>query len=554
MNRWMRGVAAGILAAALAACGGGGSGGSSLFGSGATGGTGTTSTAATASDVLVSLSASSITNTGSETVTATVTAVDASRNAVAGIPVTLKVDNNAVAVVSGTTTDSSGKITATIQLGTDKTNRIVTVTATSGSISRSAAFAVVGSKLTATVQQAVIAPSTAGQVQYRLTDNNANPMAQQAILVSAAGLSQVTGTTDSNGAFVYNYTSPATSGSLTITASAAGVTDAQTVLVQSGTGTIPAVTQSIASASVSANPSVVAVNTGSSNNRAEIRALFLSSSNAPLANVRVKFDLNGDANSVGGTLSTGANTVYSDANGVAATAYIPGTRSSPTNGVTIRACYYTDDASAQVGACAANALTQLTVTSEPLAVTIGTDNTITDGAGGLTYIKKFVVLVVDSSGQAKSGVQVTPSIDLTSYVKGFYATSGAWSRLPANNGYTGPTCLNEDVNRNGVLETGEDLNGNASLDPRKSDVAISVVDSSTTDASGVAVLQIQYPKNVATWVNYTITVSASGVSGTEGRATWSGQLTAAASEFTAVESPSFRISPYGVASSCSDPN
>jgi hypothetical protein len=556
MNGFARLAGCAVLLLLTACGGGGGSGGSSLFGGGSASG-GTTTPAA--SDVLVSLSASSVTNAGTETVTATITAVDASRNAVSGIPITVKVDNNAVAVVSGTSTDTTGKLTATIQLGTDRTNRVVTVTATSGTITRSAAFAVVGSKLIATVQQAVITPNTAGQIQYRLTDNNSNPMTQLPILISATGLPQVTGTTDSNGAFIYNYTSPSTTGNLDITASAAGVTNTQTVLVQSGSGSIPAVAQSITSASVTASPSVVAVNSGATNNRSEIRALFLSSSNAPLQNVRVKFDLNGDVNSVGGTLATGGNIVYSDANGVAATAYAPGSRSSPTDGVTVRACYYTDDATAQAGACSTSALTHLTVTSEPLAVTIGTDNTISSGAGGLTYIKQFVVLVVDSSGQAKSGVQITPSIDLTSYIKGFYGHPGAWSRVtstpPATgDGYTGPTCLNEDINRNGVLEAGEDVNSNGSLDPRKSDVAVSMVGSSITDANGLAILQIQYPKNVATWVNFVITVGASGISGTEGRTTWSGQLPAAASEFTATESPSFQVSPYGFASSCSNPN
>ena len=68
--------------------------------------------------------------------------------------------------------------------------------------------------------------------------------------------------------------------------------------------------------------------------------------NKPVKNMRVRFDLAGDVNSIGGTFTTGDNVVYSDANGVATSAYVPGTRSSPTDGVTVRACWdYVDFAS-----------------------------------------------------------------------------------------------------------------------------------------------------------------------------------------------------------------
>ncbi|HEX7383876.1 MAG TPA: hypothetical protein VF291_06160, partial [Burkholderiaceae bacterium] len=56
----------------------------------------------------------------------------------------------------------------------------------------------------------------------------------------------------------------------------------------------------------------------------------------------------------------------------------------------------------------------------------------------------------------------------------------------------------------------------------------------------------EYPKNVATWVDYKILISASGVSGTEGRASWSGRLPADAGSFTATTPPAFVVSPYGV--------
>ena len=214
--------------------------------------------------------------------------------------------------------------------------------------------------------------------------------------------------------------------------------------------------------------------------------------------------------------------------------------------MTVRVCYSPTDFAA--GTCPNSATATLTVVSDALAVTIGTNNLITSGAGGLTYIKQYVMLVVDASGQAKSDVLITPSIDLKTYRKGFYTGPGAWTQTVT------AECLNEDINRNGVLETGEDINGNGALDPRKSDVAISMVGSATTGADGTAILQIEYPQNVASWDTFEIDVSASGVTGTEGRATWRGILGVDAAALSATTPPSFVLSPYGVATSCSNPN
>ncbi|MEY4748164.1 MAG: hypothetical protein RIQ60_378 [Pseudomonadota bacterium] len=552
--RRLVGIAATVSVMVLTGCGGGSG---TTFGNGGSAATDGTSvgTSATATALQVKLSSTSMTNSGSDSVKVTVVATNKSVTQ-KNVPVTITANNNAVVAADGTITDANGALTATVSLGSDRSNGLITVTATSGTLTQTATFSVTGAKLVASVQQAVVAPGATGQIQYRLTDVSGSSMAFAAIAVSGPGISPASALTDSNGAYTYSYTAPASSGSLDITAVAGGVTSVQTVIVQAnGTSVVPAINVgSITSASVSANPSVVSVNTAISNNRTEIRALFLGTNNAPIQNVRVKFDLDGDLNSVQGVLSSGSNIVLSDGNGVATTAYIPGTRSSPTNGVTVRACYYGDDATATAGACGNSAVVLLTVASEPLAVSIGTDNTISDGPSGLTFVKKFAVLVVDSSGQAKSGVQITPSIDLVGYYKGFYVGPANWHRTVSPDplsisslGYYMGMCANEDANRNGVLEGsgvgGEDINSNNQLDPRKSDVAIR--GSGVTDANGVATLQIEYPKNVATWISYKILVSASGISGTEGRATWSGILPAPAGDFTALASPAFMESPYG---------
>ncbi|MEO8605662.1 MAG: hypothetical protein ABI629_24045, partial [bacterium] len=341
-----------------------------------------------------------------------------------------------------------------------------------------------------------------------------------------------------NGNYTYTYTAPASAGTVDIVGSAGGVSKTLTVLVQSGAGSILPAVGPINSASVSANPSVVSTNSASTNNRTEIRALFVGPGNASIARVRVRFDLNGDANNIGGAFSTGTGFIYSDANGIATTAYIPGAKASPTNGVTIRACYDINDFAAT--ACPNQATVTITVVSDPLSVTIGSNGLIEVPPANLTYQRKFVVLVVDASGRAKPNVDIVPSIDLLRYWKGFYVTPGAWAQRSNPGG-----CINEDLNRNGVLEIAEDINHSAAIEPRKSDVAISIEGTGKTDSTGSATVVIEYPQNVGSWVQVKILVAATGVSGTEGRATWTEILPVPSSAISSTSAPPFIFSPYG---------
>lgn len=539
-----------LLVSLVAACGGGGNAGSPAFGGGPAAG------ASATADLVLTLSSAQIPNTGSASVTASATAIDAARNTLAGVPVTISADSDAVVSAAAAATGTDGTVTAKLSIGSNRGNRVVTVTASAGSISKTATFQVVGTTIASVLVPAVIAPSTAGQIQYHVIDQAGNPMSNQAVQIVAVGLTpaDATGTTGANGDFVFSYTSPAATGAYPVTANIGGKSDLQTLQVQT-TSTVPAVTATITSASVSANPSVVAVNlAGSEANRSEIRALFLGANNLPIQNVRVRFDLNGDVNSIGGKFTAGNTTLYSDVNGVVTTAYVPVSRSSPTDGVTVRACYGKSDTDPNLVNCLTSKLVTLTVTSEPLGVTIGTNEQIV--VNELTFVKKFIVSVSDSAGVAKPDVNLVVSLDLPNYRKGFYAISGGkWVKQGALSGGDSAVCANEDANRNGVLETGEDKNGDGQLWPRKPDVIVSLLQSKT-GADGTAVLQIQYAKDHGSWVDALITVSASGVAGTEGRASY---LVApvsvdAASIANAAASPAYQVSPYGVSTSCSSPN
>ena len=548
----------------------------------------------TAADLSLVLSASKLSNGGTSTIAATVTAVDGNRNALSGIPVTMKVDGLAVVEVvpSGTlVTNTQGQFKANIGTGADRSNRVVTVTATSGALTRSASFIVEGADLRAALSPRVNAGSVGNQVEYTLVDTNALPMVGQTVSVTAPGLPAASGTTDANGKYIYTYTAPASS--VTITAVAAGASRVSTVEV--GSGAIDAAPSTPQSATVTPSPSVVSVNAaGSTSNQVELRALFYGANNQPIPRVRVRFDLDGNANSTDGVISwLGGTYAYSDTSGVARATFTPGLRASPTNGVSVRICYGINDF--DVATCPNEARATLTVVQEALSVSIRTNELIKEGSAKLTYIKEFVVMVVDSAGQAKADVLITPSVDVPGFYKGFYSWNGLrWVQtmtLATSENYqwdgtarawlqgavtTQPTCPQEDVNRNGVREATpfvmggavpalaareEDLNWNGELDSRKSDVAIKLVGSAKTDANGLAIVQIEYGKNLGSWVDFVITVTASGISGTEARARYIGSRYGLGSLPTPGDAlsdenvaPAFVVSPYGRSAICTDAN
>jgi hypothetical protein len=60
-------------------------------------------------------------------------------------------------------------------------------------------------------------------------------------------------------------------------------------------------------------------------------------------------------------------------------------------------------------------------------------------------------------------------------------------------------------------------------------------------------VQIEYPKNVASWARVKVLVAATGISGTEGRATWTEVLPFPVSAIKGDGAPAFVTSPYGTA-------
>ncbi|ALT78293.1 hypothetical protein AT984_14955 [Paucibacter sp. KCTC 42545] len=526
-----------------------------------------------ANDLTLILSKASITDSGSESVDVVAKAVDANRNALAGIDVTFTVDNDGVFIPVNTKTDARGEAKGTVEIGANRTVRTILVSAQSvgatGVLKVVRALSVTGAKLVATVNQPNRLVGEKGSVDYSLVDVNGSPIPDVSIVVSGPGSASGRGTTSAQGRWTYNYTAEG-SGRMSIKAvGGAGDTPVESfVNVASVPGPLPATTK-ILSATMTMDPIVVKVNqAGSDTNRAEIRLLFRGEKNAPIENVRVHVGLGPNNSSTDGRLSVSENDapLLSDKNGVVTLSFIPGERASPTDQVKIHACYgrtddlgRTSDAVPCANGFAINPVS-LTVVESPISISVGSDDVLGIGSTGLTYVAKFTVLVVDAAGNPKSGVQISPMIDLLGYAKGQYSWDASNKKWYIPTDIRGTAlflrCRNEDRlepdgTRNGTMEVfgndPEDANGNGQLDPRKSDVSVSMVGSTTTDANGLATLRIEYPKSAASWVRYMLKVSAPGVLSPPA---WYGRyeerwlptlLDAIKSEAT----PAFVTSPYG---------
>lgn len=255
----------GLGVATLVACGGGGgSAGDTLFPNPGGGGGGGTPTTPTASDLVLTLSSASLPNDGTGTAVVTVYAVDGNRNTLADVPVAISVNSNALVSASATKTDASGVVTGSVRIGSDQSNRTITVTAVSGSITKTAQVAVVtptaggntsGPALTVSLSTTQITPSVGATVNLQL--RSATGAAVPDVVVSLATgrgnlgeLSVATVRTDASG----NATAQLKAGSAGITGAdyvtAFATIGAVTVNAQQAftvTGALPTLTVSPAS-------------------------------------------------------------------------------------------------------------------------------------------------------------------------------------------------------------------------------------------------------------------------------------------------------------------
>jgi hypothetical protein len=295
---------------------------------------------------------------------------------------------------------------------------------------------------------------------------------------------------------------------------------------------------STAVVTLQASPAVVGANTaGSTSQQSVLRAVVTdkASQGNPVKGAKVAFSIISDPS--GGTLSQPSE-VVTGADGSATISYIAGTTTTAVNGVTIRA-------QVQSPVSAASANVNLTVAQRSLFISAGTGNTVVI-VDDTTYKVNYAVFVTDAAGNAVRDVTLTGAVRPRYYYKGFMSYDvGFQSWRPV----TRATCLNEDLDSDGVLGANEDINFNGRLDPV---IPMTITASGKTDANGTAIVSMSYPKDRAYWLDVDFTIRAA-VSGSEASYVGYTMLRGAAADYSTLNvAPPGAVSPYGQSTFCSN--
>ena len=443
---------------------------------------------------------------------------------------------NTVAPTTGAT-NGAGQLTAAIT-ATKSGNDVITATAAGASKTQSLVISSASLVFTApTVLQIPLNTPTPVSVKWT---SNGNPVVSQSVSFSATRGTIVSPVnTDAGGNTPGVTISAASAGAAIISASGPGGTPAATL-------NIVFVATSASTVTPQANPGTVQPTTISgsqTNNTSTISAMVRDAVGNLVQNARVNFTITADPS--GGSLS--APSAITDATGSAAVTYTAGGTSSPQNGVVLSATVV-DIGGVLVSPAVPTSSTTLTVGGAALFVRLGTDNTVgTSATVSNTYFKKYSALVTDSAGNpVPAGTVVRFALRPNRYAKGFYQISGTvWAQV------INVSCSNEDLDFNGILNPGEDTNGNSRLDPGN---VASVNGSATTDVNGFAIATLNYAKEYATWAGVVLEARA-GVVGNDPPSTATFALPGASPDYADIKvAPPGTISPFGIGDPASGDN
>lgn len=164
-----------------------------------------------AAAIVLQLSSETVPNDGTSTVTVKAVALDSKRVALPNAKMALSVDADAVITVANnaTVTGSDGTVSASVGVGSNRTNRVITITAKSGNVTQTASLRVVSSSASgvAASVEVIAGATTVGtggdsvaiQAFVKDSSNNALANASVAFVASTGTLSGVSSTTNASG-------------------------------------------------------------------------------------------------------------------------------------------------------------------------------------------------------------------------------------------------------------------------------------------------------------------------------------------------------------------
>ena len=600
--------------AALAACSGGGD--DTLTGGGAPGPGG--GAAPEVGTLTLLTSSPQIPSDGSSDATISALVRDDNNNVMENVTVVFSTDTGSLAVSQPPATDANGVVTAVLSTAGDPTNRTVTVTAMAGDVQSSLAVNVTGTELEINGPSS-LPQGTTGNYTVLLTDAGGSGIANTQVTITSAlgnGISASPISTDSLGRAAFTLTAT-TGGNETLTAEALGIQathavaisddafsfsspepateialgNSQTVTVSweqdggpvagqpidfsttrgtvNGLASDTVITDASGNASVTvtannAGPAVVTATNGDGTSiqlpiefvattadaidlqaspftvptggQSAITAIVRDPNGNLVKNQTVSFVLTDVS---GGSLTIPS--AVTNSQGRAQTTYTASTTTSAVDGVRI-------DATVQGTAVTDNVF--LTVAQRSVFISLGTGNEISE-PNTAQYSKEWIVQVTDSQGNGVAGVELTLSVLSEIYYDGFrvLVPGAGW-----DTNQTG-SCPDEDLNRNGVLDVGEDVNGNGQIEAgnKASIVAEGGGGAITTDENGFALVELFWPQEYAHYLDVTLEARTS-VQGTESVESTTFQLDGSADDFNDEDvAPPGINSPFGTDGSCATP-
>jgi Bacterial Ig-like domain (group 1) len=278
------------------------------------------------------------------------------------------------------------------------------------------------------------------------------------------------------------------------------------------------------------------------NGQSTLTAIVRDAAGNLVKNKPVNFVL---TDTTGGSLSVAQ--ALTNSQGRAQTFYNASSTTSSVDGVSV-------DATVQGTAVTDTA--KLTVAQREVFISLGTGNDIFE-PNSAQYRKEWVVQVTDAQGNGVNHVNLTVSVLSVRYWDGIRVwNTKIWETVPGVEALPAAGCPDEDVDRNGTLNAGEDMNGNNRIEAGNiAAAAASVTGGSTvtTDQNGFALVDVFYPQEYAYWLEVTLDARTS-VQGTEFSRRTTFVLPGLAADFSQENSePPGLYSPFGTDGLCGTP-
>ncbi len=226
----------------------------------------------TGSRIQLSVSSGQLPSSGATTINVTAVVLDAGGQTVAGVLVTFSTGELSAFISNistGGVSDANGTVTARLNVGSDKTNRTVTIAATAAGASNLVPVQIVGSTVATNASGSSLPDTGLSPVTLTVTakDSAGNPVSNTAVTLTATGAGSVTltpasGTTNGSGQLVVTVAGTV-AGAVTVTASALGATATTNFTVTPTVATF-GITQTTNGAVVTPNPTLVAMQIGDS--------------------------------------------------------------------------------------------------------------------------------------------------------------------------------------------------------------------------------------------------------------------------------------------------